>query len=50
MNERICYRRLWSNIRYLSAHHFLKDGVEATAAGLKAGVDSDCGGEYQGMH
>lgn len=28
-------------------HHFLKDGVEATAAGLKAGVDSDCGGEYQ---
>jgi hypothetical protein len=26
----------------------LKDGVEATAAGLKAGVDSDCGGEYQG--
>lgn len=30
------------------AHHFLKDGAEATAAGLKAGVDSDCGGEYQG--
>ena len=28
-------------------HHFLRDGVEATAAGLKAGVDSDCGGEYQ---
>ncbi len=28
-------------------HHFLKDGVEATAAGLKAGVDIDCGGEYQ---
>ena len=28
-------------------HHYLKDGVEATAAGLKAGVDSDCGGEYQ---
>ncbi len=28
-------------------HHFLKDGVKATAAGLKAGVDSDCGGEYQ---
>jgi beta-glucosidase len=28
-------------------HRFLKDGVEATAAGLKAGVDSDCGGEYQ---
>lgn len=28
-------------------HHYLRDGVEATAAGLKAGVDSDCGGEYQ---
>ncbi len=28
-------------------HHYLKDGVEATAAGLKAGVDTDCGGEYQ---
>lgn len=28
-------------------HKYLKDGVEATAAGLKAGVDSDCGGEYQ---
>ena len=28
-------------------HRYLRDGVEATAAGLKAGVDSDCGGEYQ---
>lgn len=28
-------------------HHYLSDGVEATAAGLLAGVDTDCGGEYQ---
>ena len=28
-------------------HHYLKDGVESTAAGLIAGVDTDCGGEYQ---
>lgn len=28
-------------------HHYLKDGMEATAAGLLAGVDTDCGGEYQ---
>ncbi|TCO10677.1 glycoside hydrolase family 3 C-terminal domain-containing protein [Natronoflexus pectinivorans] len=28
-------------------HHYAKDGPEATAMGLIAGVDSDCGGEYQ---
>ena len=28
-------------------HKYLKDGVESTAAGLIAGVDTDCGGEYQ---
>lgn len=28
-------------------HNYLKDGVESTAAGLIAGVDTDCGGEYQ---
>lgn len=28
-------------------HGYLNDGVGATAAALKAGVDSDCGGEYQ---
>lgn len=28
-------------------HHYAEDGVEATAMGLKTGVDTDCGGEYQ---
>tara|TARA_R110000868_G_scaffold235273_9_gene489190 strand:+ start:53808 stop:57614 length:3807 start_codon:yes stop_codon:yes gene_type:complete len=30
-----------------NGHNYAKDGVEATAMGLKTGVDSDCGGEYQ---
>src|SRR5690554_2092849 len=28
-------------------HNYVSSGVEATALGLIAGVDSDCGGEYQ---
>jgi beta-glucosidase len=31
----------------IQGHKFAKDGPEATAMGLKTGVDSDCGGEYQ---
>ncbi|HKL71906.1 MAG TPA: glycoside hydrolase family 3 C-terminal domain-containing protein [Marinilabiliaceae bacterium] len=31
----------------IRGHNFAKDGSEATAMGLKTGVDSDCGGEYQ---
>lgn len=30
-----------------TGHFFVKTAEEATAAGLKAGVDSDCGGVYQ---
>lgn len=29
-------------------HHFAKSNEEATALGLNAGVDNDCGGVYQG--
>ena len=29
-------------------HHFAKSNEEATALGLQAGVDNDCGGVYQG--
>ncbi len=31
----------------VQGHKYAKDGPEATALGLKTGVDSDCGGEYQ---
>jgi beta-glucosidase-like glycosyl hydrolase len=31
----------------IQGHKYAKDGAEATAMGLKTGVDSDCGGEYQ---
>lgn len=31
----------------IQGHKFAKDGPDATAMGLKTGVDSDCGGEYQ---
>ncbi len=31
----------------IRGHFYAKDGPEATAMGLLAGVDSDCGGEYQ---
>ncbi|HLN20537.1 MAG TPA: glycoside hydrolase family 3 C-terminal domain-containing protein [Bacteroidales bacterium] len=30
-----------------TGHYYKKTGAEATAAGLKAGVDSDCGSVYQ---
>ena len=30
-----------------TGHYYVKTAAEATAAGLKAGVDSDCGGVYQ---
>lgn len=30
-----------------TGHYYTKTGAEATAAGLKAGVDSDCGSVYQ---
>jgi beta-glucosidase len=31
----------------LSGHHFVKNNAEATAMGLKSGVDNDCGSVYQ---
>ncbi|HPR32213.1 MAG TPA: glycoside hydrolase family 3 C-terminal domain-containing protein [Prolixibacteraceae bacterium] len=31
----------------IRGHKYAQDGPEATALGLKSGVDSDCGGEYQ---
>ena len=31
----------------IQGHKYAKDGAVATALGLKTGVDSDCGGEYQ---
>ncbi|HOO84779.1 MAG TPA: glycoside hydrolase family 3 C-terminal domain-containing protein [Prolixibacteraceae bacterium] len=31
----------------IRGHNYAEDGPEATAMGLKTGVDSDCGGEYQ---
>jgi beta-glucosidase len=31
----------------LSGHHYVKSNAEATAAGLKSGVDTDCGSVYQ---
>ena len=31
----------------LSGHHYAKNNAEATAMGLKSGVDNDCGGVYQ---
>lgn len=31
----------------IHGHHYANDGPEATAMGLIAGVDTDCGGEYQ---
>ena len=31
----------------IRGHHFAKNNAEATAMGLKTGVDNDCGGVYQ---
>ena len=31
----------------LTGHHYVKNNAEATAIGLKSGVDTDCGGVFQ---